>query len=50
MDNLLLALSVFERGLAEMNQSAKACSITEWNDDQGCSFEEVRGMLKETDI
>jgi hypothetical protein len=44
----LLALSVSERGLAQMNKSSdKACSIMEWNDDQGCSFEEGRRMLKD---
>jgi hypothetical protein len=50
MDSLLRGLSVSERGLAQMNKSDKACSIMEWNDDQDCSFEEMSGMLKETDI
>jgi hypothetical protein len=50
MDSLLRGLSVSERGLAQMNKSDKACSIMEWNDDQDCSFEEMSGMLKETNI
>jgi hypothetical protein len=31
MDRLLRALSVSERGLAQMNKSDKACSLMEWN-------------------
>ena len=50
MDSLLRGLSVSERGLAQMNKSDKACSIMERDDDQDCSFEEMSGMLKETDI
>jgi hypothetical protein len=50
MDSLLRALSVSERGLAQMNKSDKACSIMEWNDDQDCSFEEIREILGESDI
>jgi hypothetical protein len=50
MDRLLLGLSYSSQGLAQMNESDKACSIMEWNDHQDCSFEEVREILKETDI
>ena len=50
MDSVLRGLSVSERGVPQMNKSDKASSIMEWNDDQDCSFEEMSGMLKETDI
>jgi hypothetical protein len=50
MDSLLRALSVSERGLAQMNKSDKACSIMEWNDDQQSSFAEIKETLLEIDI
>src|ERR1700722_5131060 len=50
LDRLLLALSVSELGLAQMNKSDKACSLMEWNDDRRCSFQEVRGALLSADI
>jgi hypothetical protein len=50
MDSLLRALSVAERGLAQMNKSDKACSIMEWNDDQQSSFAEIKATLLEVDI
>jgi hypothetical protein len=50
MDSVLRALSVSERGLAQMNKSDKACSIMEWNDDQQSSFAELRETLLEVDI
>jgi hypothetical protein len=50
MDRLLLGLSYSNQGIAQMNESDKACSIMEWNDDHDCSFEEIREILKESDI
>ena len=50
MDRLLRALSVSERGLAQMNKSDKACSIMEWNDDHQSSFAEIRETLLEVDV
>jgi hypothetical protein len=50
MDSLLRALSVSERGLAEMNHSDKACSIMEWNDDRQSSFAEIREALLQVNI
>jgi hypothetical protein len=50
MDSLLRALSVSERGLAHMNNSDKACSIMEWNDDDQSSFGEIRDILLEVNI
>ena len=50
MDSVLRELSVSEWGLAQMNNSDKACSLMEWNDDQDYSFEEIREILKEADV
>jgi hypothetical protein len=50
MDNLLRTLSVTEQGLAQMNNSDKACSIMEWNDDHLSSFAEIREALLQVDI
>jgi hypothetical protein len=50
MDSVLRALSVFEQGLAQMNNSDKACSIMQWNDDDQSSFTEIREILLEVDI
>ena len=48
--SVLRALSVSERGLAQMNNSDKACSLMEWNDDDQSSFAEIREILLEADI
>jgi hypothetical protein len=50
MNSLLRALSVSEQGLAQMNNSDKACSIMEWNDDHQSSFTEIREALLQVDI
>jgi hypothetical protein len=50
MDSLLRALSVSERGLAQMNEPDKACSVMEWNDDNQSSFAEIRDTLLEVDL
>jgi hypothetical protein len=50
MDSLLRALSVSERGLAQMNKSDKACSMMEWNDDQQSSYAEIKETLLEVNI
>jgi hypothetical protein len=50
MDRLLRALSVSEHGLAQMNNSDKACSLMEWNDDRRSSFLDVRQILLFADI
>jgi hypothetical protein len=50
MDSVLRALSVSEWGLAQMNLSDKACSIMEWNDDDQCSFAEIRETLMQVDV
>jgi hypothetical protein len=50
MDRLLRALSVSEKGIAQLTKSDKACSLMEWNDDQAYSFEEIRGVLFEADV
>jgi hypothetical protein len=50
MDGVLRALSVSELGLAQMNNSDKACSIMEWNDDRQSSFADIRGILLAVDI
>jgi hypothetical protein len=50
MDRLLRALSVSETGLAQMNESDKACSLMEWNDNRRNSFLDVRQILLSADI
>ena len=50
MDRLLLGLNYSEWGLARMNQSDKACSIMEWNDDSQSSFREIREILLGGDL
>jgi hypothetical protein len=50
MDRLLRALSVSEKGLAQMTMSDKACSLMEWNDDPKSSFLEVSEVLSSADI
>jgi hypothetical protein len=50
MNSVLRALSVSEQGPAQMNNSDKACSIMEWNDDDQSSFTEIREILLEVDI
>ena len=50
MDRLLRALSVSERGLAQMKKSDKACCLMDWNDDRQSSFLEIREILLRADI
>jgi hypothetical protein len=50
MNSVLRALSASEQGPAQMNNSDKACSIMEWNDDDQSSFTEIREILLEVDI
>jgi hypothetical protein len=50
MDRLLRALSVSEKGLAQMTISDKTCSLMEWNDDPKSSFLEVSEVLSSADI
>jgi hypothetical protein len=50
MDDLLRALSFSEQGLSQMNNSDKACSLMEWNDDGRCSFREIATVLLSADI
>ena len=50
MNSVLRALGVSEQGLAQMNNSDKACSIMEWNDDRRSSFLEVRRILLSADV
>jgi hypothetical protein len=50
MDRLLRALSVSERGLAQMTKSDKACCLMEWNDDRRTTFQEVKDALLSADI
>jgi hypothetical protein len=50
MDRLLRALSVSEKGLAQMINSDKACCLMEWNDDCQRSFQEIRQILLEADV
>jgi hypothetical protein len=50
MNSVLRALSVSEQGLAQMNNSDKACCLMEWNDDDQSSFTEIREILLEVDI
>jgi hypothetical protein len=42
MDSVLRALSFSERGVAQMNNSDKACSIMECDDDHQSSFTDIR--------
>src|SRR5258708_38483276 len=50
MDRLLRALSVSEKGLAQMTISDKACCLMEWNDDRQSSFLEVNKILVSADL
>ncbi|MBV9489362.1 MAG: hypothetical protein JO069_06515 [Verrucomicrobia bacterium] len=50
MDRVLRALSVSERGLAQMTKSDKACCLMEWNDSGLNSFPEVRKVLLQADV
>jgi hypothetical protein len=50
MDGVLRALSFSELGLAQMNNSDKACSIMEWIDDRQSSFADIRGIFLAVDI
>ena len=50
MDRLLRALSVSEKGLAQMTISDKACCLMEWNDDSRNSYSDIREALHQADI
>jgi hypothetical protein len=50
MDQLLRALSVSEKGLAQMTISDKACSLMEWNDDRQSTFREIQETLLAADV
>ena len=50
MDCVLRALGVSNDGLAQMNNSDKACSLMEWNDDCQSSFSEIREILLLADV
>jgi len=50
MDSLLRALSVSEKGIAQLTKSDKECCLMEWNDDQQYSFEDIREILIQADL
>ena len=50
MDNVLRALCVSEKGIAQMTKSDKQCCLMEWNDDRGTSFGDIREVLKKAGI
>ncbi|MBV8174452.1 MAG: hypothetical protein JO151_07785 [Verrucomicrobia bacterium] len=50
MDTLLRALSVSEKGIAQLTKSDKACCLMEWNDDRRYSFQDIREILVEADV
>ena len=50
MDRVLRALSVSEKGIAQLTKSDKACSLMEWNDDRAYSFRDIREVLLEADV
>ena len=50
MDRLLRALSLSEKGISQLTKSDKACSLMEWNDEQTCSFREIREVLVNADV
>ena len=50
MDSLLRALSVSEKGIAQLTKSDKACCLMEWNDDRQYSFQDIREILIEAGI
>ena len=50
MDRLLRALSVSEKGIAQLTKSDKACCLMEWNDDRSYSFRDIREVLIEADV
>ena len=50
MDRLLRALSVSEKGIAQLTKSDKACCLMEWNDDRAYSFRDIREVLIEADV
>jgi len=50
MDCLLRALSVSEKGIAQLTRSDKECCLMEWNDDRQYSFEDIREILLQADL
>jgi hypothetical protein len=50
MDRLLRALSVSEKGIAQLTKSDKVCCLMEWNDDRAYSFRDIREVLIEADV
>jgi hypothetical protein len=50
MDRVLRALSVSEKGIAQLTKSDKACCLIEWNDDRSYSFQDIREVLIEADV
>lgn len=50
MNRLLRALSVSEKGIAQLTKSDKACSLMEWNDDRAYSFRDIREVLVAADV
>ena len=50
MDRLLRALSVSEKGITQLTNFDKACSLMEWNDDRQSSFQEIRGIFLDANI
>ena len=50
IDRLLRALSVSEKGIAELTKSDKACSLMEWNDHGTYSFRDIRDVFIEADV
>ena len=50
MDRLLRALSVSEKGITQLTNFDKACSLMEWNDDRTYTFRDIREVLIEADV
>lgn len=50
MDSLLRALSVSEKGIAQLTKCDKECCLMEWNDDRQYSFEDIRKILIQADL
>jgi len=50
MDSLLRALSVSEKGIAQLTRCDKECCLMEWNDDRQYSFEDIREILIQADL
>jgi hypothetical protein len=50
MDRVLRALNVSEKGMKELSESDKACSLMEWNDGPQSSYWEIREILLQADV